>query len=245
MPEVRLRAFRAIHEPETCQKFIEGHKHVLSNFGIEMITSAKNDWIENPGVFVLVVESMDGSRVFGGMRLHFANKLFPLPLETAVGKIDPTVYDLIKTLSKNVTGESCGLWNSREIAGYGVGSVFLSRAASALGGILNASTFFTLCAPYTVKMAEAIGMTIVKSLGNEGTFYYPKLDLVATLLIHKDLKKFPLAEKNSREMILDLINHPIKDRIEKLRKKEIEIHYQLTVPGINRENIKDAISGRL
>lgn len=245
MPVVRLRAFRAINEPETCMKFIEGHKHVLANFGIEMITSAKNDWVENPGVIVLVVESLNGEQVFGGMRLQFANGLFPLPIETAVGFMDKNIHTLVNEKAIDVTGESCGLWNSRLIAGYGIGSVFLSRAGASLASILGATTFFSLCAPYTVKLAEDMGMRIVKSLGQDGTFYYPKLDLVATVLLNENMKDFKLADESCREPIMDLIKSPNKNRIEKLRNKEIEIHYSLTIPEINPSNIKDAIIGKI
>lgn len=245
IPVVRLRAFRAIDEPETCQKFLAGHKHVLVNFGIEMITSAKDNWIHNPGVFVLVVESLDGSEVYGGMRLHFANGLYPLPLEDAVGYMDSSIYDLIKEKAIDVAGESCGLWNSRLIAGYGIGSVFLTRAATSLAALLGAKYFFTLCAPYTVKMAEALGMTLVKSLGHDGTFYYPKMDLLATVLVHEDLQEAKLAEPETRKVILDLIHNPVENRIENLRRKEIEIHYSLIIPGINPDNIKDVITGKI
>lgn len=245
IPVVRLRAFRAINEPETCQKFIEGHKHVLANFGIEMITSAKNDWVENPGVFVLVVESLNGEIVFGGMRLQFANGLFPLPIETAVGYMDKNIHSVINEKAGLVTGESCGLWNSRLIAGYGIGSVFLSRAGASLASILGAKSFFSLCAPYTVKLAEDMGMRIVKSLGKDGTFYYPKLDLVATVLVNEDMEQFSFADDSCKVPIMDLINCPNKNRIEKLRNKQIEIHYSLTLPGINPTNIKDAILGKI
>jgi len=40
-PEVRLRAFRAIDEPETCALFIEGHTHVLTNIGLLKFRTVK------------------------------------------------------------------------------------------------------------------------------------------------------------------------------------------------------------
>lgn len=208
-----------------------------------MITSAKNDWVDNPGAFVLVVESLDGANVFGGMRFHFANGLFPLPVETAVSPMDPGIFKIIEDKRDANTGESCGLWNSWRIAGYGIGSVFLSRAAMALGALLGATSGFSLCAPYTVNMALDLGMTIVESLGNKGTFYYPKIDLLTTLLVNDDLVAFKGASEDCRSIILELVNNPNEVRIEKLRKKEIEIHYSLTVPGVSPANIKDIISG--
>lgn len=245
IPVVQLRAFRAINEPETCKKFLEGHKHVLVNFGIEMITSARDEWLNNPGSFVLVVESLDREHVYGGMRLHFANGLYPLPIETAVGYMDPRIYDIVKNGIPDGVGEGCGLWNSKQIAGYGIGSVFLSIASTALATILGAKTFYTLCAPYTVKMAEEFGMRKVIELGNEGTFYYPKLDLLATVMVYEDLKKITTTNENAKKAITELIENPTKVRVERLRHKDIEIHYHLEIPGIHPGNLQDAIMGKI
>ena len=46
--EVRIRAFRAIDEPETCHRFIEGHKKILENHGINKVTSSNNEWVKTP-----------------------------------------------------------------------------------------------------------------------------------------------------------------------------------------------------
>ena len=40
-PEVRLRAFRAIDEPETCARFIEGHTHVLTSIGVTKVSYSR------------------------------------------------------------------------------------------------------------------------------------------------------------------------------------------------------------
>src|SRR5690606_23971272 len=187
IPEVRLRAFRAVDDPVACEKFIEGHMHVLLNFGIEKITSAKTDWMYNPAVFVFIVESLDKSKVYGGVRLHVAGGNQPLPIEEATGRLDPHVYELVAQYARTGTGEGCGLWNSREIAGYGIGSIFLSRAGIAGAAQVGVTSLFSLCAPYTVKLAENMGYRVEEAVGNKGTFYYPKLDLVATAMVHRDL----------------------------------------------------------
>src|SRR6187402_2589134 len=124
-PEVRLRAFRAIDEPETCALFIEGHTHVLTSIGVTKVSYSKNEWVNNPAAFVMVVESLDGKRVFGGARVHVSGGTEPLPIETATCAMDSKIFDLVWQYAQQGTGELCGLWNSREIAGYGVGSIFL------------------------------------------------------------------------------------------------------------------------
>ena len=124
-PEVRLRAFRAVDDPKTCELFVEGHTHVLTSIGVTKVTSSKNEWTNNPAAFVLVVESMDGKRIYGGARVHVAGGSEPLPIEQATGSMDPLIYNLVWDYAQHVgTGELCGLWNSREIAGYGIGLHF-------------------------------------------------------------------------------------------------------------------------
>ncbi len=55
-PDVRLRAFRAVDDPEACRLFLEGHAHVLTSIGITKVTSSKNEWTTNPAAFVLILE---------------------------------------------------------------------------------------------------------------------------------------------------------------------------------------------
>lgn len=242
-PVVRLRAFRAIDEPETCHKFMLGHMQVLKNFGIEMITSAKDEWFSNPDVFVFIVESLDRTKVFGGARIHVAGGYQPLPMEDATGSMDPSVYGLIRNLGQRGVAEGCGLWNSREIAGYGIGSIFLSRAGVVIASQLGIGSAFALCAPYTVALAEKIGYRIEKGIGKEGTFYYPRLDLIATAMVYYDLDNLSTADEEDKNSILFLRNTPKTVRIETLRRKEIEIHYEIEIPNLEKWSLNAAIEG--
>lgn len=240
-PVVRLRAFRAIDEPETCQKFIEGHRHVLANFNLEMVTSATNAWMSNPGTFVFVVESLDKQKLYGGARVQVAEGTDPLPVEEAIEKFDPEIKNLVKHYGLSGTGEGCGLWNSREIAGYGIGSIFLSRVGVAISSQIGITSLFALCAPYTVKLAENIGYRVDKRLGNEGTFYYPRLGFVATSMFYPDVFSLETAAPEDRQSILELRNNPNIERIEVLRKKEIEIHYEIQIPNMGTWDINEVI----
>lgn len=241
-PEVRLRAYRAIDEPETCELFIEGHTHVLTNIGVTKVTSSKNEWAKNPAAFVIVVESLDGKKVYGGARVHVAGGLEPLPIEQATGAMDPSIFDLVWKFAQSGTGEVCGLWNSREIAGYGIGSIFLTRAAVAISTQIGLKSLFALCAPYTVKMAELVGYNIETSVGNNGTFYYPKLDLLATSMILKDLDTLSSADADERNAIFKLRSELNVVRLEQLRKKTIKIYYETKIPNLDKWNLNDLLS---
>jgi hypothetical protein len=241
-PEVRLRAFRAIDEPETCALFIEGHTHVLTNIGVTKVSYSKNEWVKNPGAFVMVVESLDGKRVFGGARVHVSGGSEPLPIETATCAIDSNIYNLVWKYAQYGTGELCGLWNSREIAGYGVGSIFLIRAAVAIAYQIGLQSLFALCAPYTVKPVEAVGMELETSIGNKGTFYYPKLDLIATTMLLKDVPTLSKAHQEDKDAILRVRESWNTIRVEELRGKKITIHYEMRIPNLDKWDLKEIIA---
>lgn len=241
-PEVRLRAFRAIDDPEACLLFLQGHARVLTSIGVERVTSSNDAWMHNPASFVLIVESLDRSKVYGGARIHVANGTDPLPVEEATGALDPRIYDYIYEYGLQGTGEICGLWNSREIAGYGIGSIFLFRAAMAISTQIGLCSLFGLCAPYTVKMALNTGFEIFESVGNKGTFYYPKLDLLATTVYNTDLDTLKNSAQEDRDAIFKLRQNQQIILTEELRKKQMTIHYDIAIPNLAAWNIQDVVA---
>jgi hypothetical protein len=242
-PEVRLRAFRAIDEPETCALFIEGHTHVLTSIGVTKVSYSKNEWTRNPAAFVMVVESMDGKKVYGGARVHVAGGTEPLPIETATGAMDPGIFDLVWHFAKNGgTGELCGLWNSREIAGYGIGSIFLIRTTVAISYQIGIQSLFALCAPYTIPPGKAVGMELEDSIGKDGTFYYPKLDLVATTMVLKDVPTLIKAYEEDKKAIIDIRENLEITRDEILRRKQITIHYDIKIKNLENWDLPSVIA---
>jgi hypothetical protein len=240
-PVVRLRAFRAVDDPEACRLFLEGHAHVLTSIGITKVTSAKNEWTKNPAAFVLIVESLDRKKVYGGARVHVAGGNALLPIEEATSALDSHIYDIIWEYAQQGTGELCGLWNSREIAGYGIGSIFLIRAAVAISYQIGLKSLFALCAPYTIKPGECVGMELEGRVGNQGTFYYPKLDLLATTMVVKDIPTLSKAHQEDREAIFKIRENLNIVRVEELRKKEITIHYQTAILNLEEWSLEEAI----
>jgi hypothetical protein len=127
------------------------------------------------------------------------------------------------------TCELCGLWNSREIAGLGIGSFFLTRVAVCIAPQLSMKTMFALCAPYTVEMAEKVGFTVATFLGDKGEFLYPKEGLVATAVFLEDSATLSTADENERNEILSLRSNLKQTRTEKGRRKEFELMYDLEI----------------
>lgn len=241
-PEVRLRAFRAIDEPDTCARFIEGHTHVLTSIGVTKVSYSKNEWTMNPAAFVMVVESMDGERIYGGARVHVAGGTEPLPIEQATGAMDAGIFNLVWRFAQHGTGELCGLWNSREIAGYGIGSIFLIRTAVAISYQIGIQSLFALCAPYTIPPGKAVGMELEDSVGINGTFYYPKLDLVATTMVLKDVPTMSKAYEEDKAAIMKIRENLTVTRLEILRRKEITIHYDIQIPNLDKWDLEEIIA---
>lgn len=227
---IQLRVFRAIDDFETCQKFVEGHMKILKAFGITMITSANIQWFMDPNTYVIVAESTDNGRVLGGARVQVAGGKYPLPIIKAVEELDERIYDVIEEYTADGgVAELCGLWNSREIAGLGIGSVFLTRTAVAIATKINVKRMLALCAAYTVGMAENAGFEIAIGLGDKGTFYYPKEDLVATGMLLENSYVLDKADPEERAEILALRENLFLVKMEKGRRNDFELTYDLTI----------------
>lgn len=228
----RIRVFRAIDDLESCERFAEGHANVLRDYGVTKVTSSKNDWFYNPGVYVVLVETKDGSEVVGGERIHIVEKDYKLPIEEAISVVEDKIYDLVARYADDkVTGELCGLWNAKAIAGRGV-SILLTKIGVALASQLKMDSLFVLCAPYTVAMCQASGFEIETSIGNKGTFIYPKLDLVATALVVKDVGSLSKADEKFRKEIITYMDNPVGLTRVIGQKGTTEVEYDLTMPNM-------------
>ena len=226
---IKIRAFRAIDDIDSCFNFLAGHQRILEIYGITKITSNNHDWIYNPGTIVIMVENEDRSKVYGGARIHLYDGENALPIQTAVSNYDPKIDQLVEKGSSEI----CGLWNSKEVIGMGIGSIILGRVTSSLTSRLPIKKTFMLCAPATVKMCSRVGCTLITEIGNNGLFYYPKDDLIATAMIIPDPDTLIHAEDNERELIFNLRNNPIQEKLEKGPKGEYKVEYNLELPEMN------------
>jgi hypothetical protein len=230
-----IRAFRATSDPEACEKFIAGHRHVLETVGIKQVPSSKDDWKNHNGTFAIIVESMDRSIVYGGARLQAADGIRPLPIEEATGDMDNNVYKMVAKTAERGTGELCGSWNSRKVAGYGVGAFFATRVGVVIAQQLGLNSIWALCAPYTVKYAERVGCVVVKDLGNNGTFYYPKIDLLATAVLMEDCINMQTADPYEIKRVAELRLNLTQQVTEVVPEhtKEVDIAYSLVIEDAN------------
>lgn len=87
-----------------------------------------------------------------------------------------------------------------------------------------------LCAPSTVKMAQDMGSEIIMGLGDEGKFYYPKLDLVATTMVMPDIYDLSKLSEFERDNVMEFRNNRIQTT-EYVGKRgvAIEVDYNLEI----------------
>jgi hypothetical protein len=232
--KVRVRIVKAIDDVEATEKYIYGHHKVLESYGITKVTSADRSWALNPHVYLILFESMEDFRVLGGGRIQMRTSYFPLPFETAIQEIDPGVIRYLADYKDLEVAEYCGLWNSREVAGYGIGSIYLVRVGIAILPQLNLKKLFGLSSPVTLSISKSVGYEVITCLGDNGSFYYPKEGLIATALEIVDIENLPLANEVEREYIVDLRQKMSFNTVESGPRGKMELQFELQIPKPNQ-----------
>jgi len=223
---IKFRAFHAPSDPETCQKYIEGHVKVLKDYGITNITSNNNEWVNWDFVYGIVAEDHEGN-LLGGIRAQLAHESQMLPVEKAIGKIDPNIHQSVKSYINEAVGELCALWNAKSVAGMGL-SILLTRAGISIVNQIACKTLMGICADYTMGMFQRVGFVVDNSLGNKGEFVYPNENYIARVLGILNAKDLATAEAYDRERMLSLRNNPNQIFSEISPKgNSIEIDYSL------------------
>ncbi|MEX2511802.1 MAG: hypothetical protein WD398_02755 [Cyclobacteriaceae bacterium] len=228
--KVRVRIVRAMDDIEATEKYIYGHHKVLESYGITKVTSADRSWALNPHVYLILFESMEDLRILGGGRIQLRTENFPLPFEMAIKGIDPKILDFMAEFSDLEVAEYCGLWNSREVAGYGIGSIYLVRVGIAILPQLHLKKLFGLSSPVTLSISKSVGYEVIDSLGDNGSFYYPKEGLIATALQINDIEELSHAQKSERDYIFELRNKINFNTVESGPKGEMELQFELKIP---------------
>lgn len=225
---IRIKAFRASSDMISCLRFQEGHLDVLRSFGFK-VSSTTEDWMMSDDTFVILVESMDSSRVYGGARLEFCNRGRKVPIQSALMDLAPEINDFVRGQINYSTAELCGLWNSVSVAGMGIGSVYSIRAALAVAGLLKIDNILALCSVHSYRMASVFGFTLLKGVGEEGIVYYEGAKQNAHITFHEDFIKMRNVNIEERDKIMSLINQPIQVVIEERNGTNLNIAYDLQI----------------
>lgn len=226
---LRIRAFHAPDDQEAGQRFAIGHKKVLEDLGVK-VTSGSDDWISDPSVYVIVVEDTKNEDfIVGGARLHMAHQEGILPMVKAVSKVDTRIGPEIDKLMPGRTAELCGMWNSREVMGLGLGAKYMMRSAIALADQLELGTMLSFASRATRQRGYDKGFEPLITVGDRGEFNYPKLDLIATAVICYDPHVLSKAKEEERAEIMKLRNKLDFLTQENWPKGQFDVHYALNM----------------
>ncbi len=229
-------AFKAIDDIEKCRLFHEGHTKILTDLGIENLTSNDPAWFNDKNTLVILATD-PSDEVIGGIRVQLFDGVYDLPIMTAIKDQDPQIIEAInKRHIKKGVAESCGLWNSKKVFGKGV-SPLLARCSVALTAYFDIDNLVCFSAPYTLKMIKSLGFVEISEVGNNGQLPYPTERFISSVLEIPNIYTLEYADPIQRERILSLIENPNQVYLENSQGKEVEIEYNL----ISKNEFKEQI----
>jgi hypothetical protein len=120
----------------------------------------------------------------------------------------------------------------------GIGSQVLARAGVVLAAQLPIDNFHVLCAPITTRIGKRVGFVIDESLGDKGTFFYPKDDFIATAMLINDVNTLEYADPKERELIYDLRENLVQTKTESGPKGSYDVNYHLEISDLQFSNVK-------
>src|SRR5215217_7492590 len=101
----KIRAYKSPDDVESSLRYIDGHKKVLEAYGVKQVTSASHDWLYDKNTYVIIVESENGDKIYGGGRIQIRSTEMKLPMEGAIAKIDDRIYGYMDNLEEQRVAE--------------------------------------------------------------------------------------------------------------------------------------------
>lgn len=227
--KVHIQAFRAMNDPIASARFAEGHAAVLSNHGIKKVSSSSTSWIQDPNVYVILASSPGGQKIYGGARIHIYTPETPLPLQKPFGKYDPRIHDIVAQFAEDGCAELCALWNSIEVAGFGIGSKLIIKCAVSMTERLKIKHLLALSSPVTRRWIPDFGFYTIEEIGDKGGIPYPTERLTATVAHFVNPDRFKHMPKAMQDDVMMLRSNPSLQSSASGPKGSISLHYDLDV----------------
>jgi len=205
---VIVRAVSAAAAVADCRRSAAACLPVLRCYGIENVASAQQEWWADPDTYALLLADRDTGEPVGGVRLQRRGGHLTLPIETAVGLIDPRVHAWIAGFAPLGVAEICGLWRAPRLRGFGLGAR-LTCMAIALATQARTRTLVGLSDPRGLAVNARLGLMVDPRLASNGRFGYPRPGLVAHVLRSSDAFRLPDAHPAARAAILDYRYRPL------------------------------------
>lgn len=222
---IKIRAFKATDEPETCAEFLRQHRKLLEDFGIEHVNTNNDTWTSDPDTYLIIATSEEHGMI-GGLRLEVAREGKDLPIVDALRDMDGRIEREVDRWRKNGCAEICGLWNAHRFANRGLPTL-LGYAAVAVANQIGVNSMVCLIAHYTLRHALRVGFTIMGEVGEEGTFSYPIPSIKAIAMVMPNTLLLSEAHTRHRLPVISLRMRPQQERIEQPAHDPILVDYDL------------------
>jgi hypothetical protein len=221
-----LSLHRASDDYSLCEKFVQGHRKLLSVNDVDL-GPIDTSWFNSTNVFLLVVRRAGADEILGGAKLVVFDNKDNLPLLKLLNEDYPELIGYMREYGKNGLVEISGLWNSRSVAGLGLGSEQLIRTSIAICGLLDIETVVTFCSPFVTRFAELYGFSPLSQFGENGSIPFPDDRWMSTINILTDPLIMSNADDSEKNVIFELRETPRQTRKFINRGKEINIKFEL------------------
>jgi hypothetical protein len=221
-----LSLHRASDNYSLCENFVRGHRQLLAVNDVDL-GPIDTSWFNSKDVYLLIVQRAGEEEILGGAKLVIFDGVGNLPLLKLLNDDYPELLGLLKNFSLNGLVEISGLWNSRSVAGLGLGSEQLIRTSIAICGLLDIETVITFCSPFVTRFAELYGFAPLSSFGKNGSIPFPDDRWMSTINILEDPHLMSKADVNEKQLIEELRNTPNQTRDFHSRGKNIKIKFLL------------------
>lgn len=222
MARLKLTVYRSSNNPVIFERFQEGYQAKLAvYFGEEVaLPRVMPDFDQ----ILLCIED-EHARIVGGVKISIFSPDHGLPLVKVSQGFDPEVKQKIPVSS----AELHGIWNTAELAGWGIDSAELIKMGVAVAFALNIHQLHVLVA--SVTGYSRFGFVVNQSLGDRGMF--PSINVRGLTLMamvldirnakHDSTPNLQEAYKISKkEITVAKISGP---------KGEVEILYDISLPS--------------
>jgi hypothetical protein len=214
-----IKTFEAAGDMASSLTFAEGYVGVLVGQGLNNSYVGKLEWISTPGVMGVVAE-IEEEEIVGGLLLFLPQEDERLPLEEIVGS-DKMGFWFREGFNRKDVGELFAVWNSKKMAGLGLSYVLL-KAGVALGAKLGRQRIYFLVSEYNLRLAQRIGMHVVKREGMDVHFVFDHIQpVIRTYLCEYDYTE------NSNDLLDGLKEKGAMVIIEKVLGLELEVDYRI------------------
>jgi len=224
--DVRISFYKAKDHPRICSEFSAGHRALLEINDVDL-GPLDTSWYTSEFVYLLVVESVETNEILGGSKLVIFDGNNNLPLQNLLLDDYPELDSLLDKYYRDGLVEISGLWNSRAVAGLGLGSEHLIRTSIAVSSFLPVKTVITFCSPFVTRFASLYGFKPMAEFGSNGSIPFPDERWMSTINYLDDILDMNGADLKEKDRIKLLRANPIGVQDYNDRGKKLRIEYKL------------------